>query len=792
MADGRDNEPNEQKSEGQTPAGGINRRTFLGTLGAATAAAAFLGRGDPARAQSPTYWFYDSFGNVIPVDADAIAAGIYPPPLPSGVTIGPDGPVGAPPSSGSTYVTNGYAQPNILLLMVDQMRLPRWLTSTQRTTLFSSIMPNLYGTSDSLISTATSYPNYFVAAVACTPSRSTLLTGLYPQQTCMFATEDTAAAPALQPYDGGNGFATIGDVLSQQLTNSGMQMLNIYDTAWIGKWHVSDLEFGTGSNPTGANGPLDYGFSSPFNLPTNAHSSPFPNHYPSPNGLQNESTAGDNLTGRLLGFTYNVAAGDPLDVNAGGLDIGPPSGFHLSDAAIYHAFHNYWLPNHASASVPWFLGLSFIGPHDMQSFPWAFGLASNADGQACGISPNTYNCALDGGTSGFYPPPVLGWTDNYVASSPINFAGLNIFYSPPNDWNNTESPATSHYGQAGGKPGLQAYFQNQINLASGDINSLTGWNTFLNYYYWLHGSFDTLVGLVLKDLSTGVSPYPVIIFTSDHGDFGGSHTLHAKEGALYDEAFNVPLIIHANGQMSATQRSFTCSSVDILPFIYSLALGNESWRTDPSSIVSYLNNRESIFDSIMHENADSRRLAPYTNVGGFNHTGAELPYVLFSTDEYSYATDPSDGTVVPSHAIAFRTVDKSVVHQDANTGMNFCGGGKLGMYTTWLNCTTFPNVNAPAPFAPQFEFYDYYAPGINYGELGNDAFNSGWKWNGATAGVYLNSYNEIMADELYLIDPKFQLGFNTAFTAYMNYIGSNGGGASCPIEVGPPDTIPWP
>ncbi len=93
---------------------------------------------------------------------------------------------------------------------------------------------------------------------------------------------------------------------------------------------------------------------------------------------------------------------------------------------------------------------------------------------------------------------------------------------------------------------------------------------------------------------------------------------------------------------------------------------------------------------------------------------------------------------------------------------------------------------------PQFEFYDYYASGDNYGELGNDAFNSGWKWNGATAGVYLNSYNEIMADELYLIDPKFQLGFNTAFTAYMNYIGSNGGGASCPIEVGPPDTIPWP
>ena len=51
--------------------------------------------------------------------------------------------------------------------------------------------------------------------------------------------------------------------------------------------------------------------------------------------------------GALPSFTYNVAAGDPLDVNAGGLNIHPPSGFQLSDAAIYHAFHSYWLPNHA-------------------------------------------------------------------------------------------------------------------------------------------------------------------------------------------------------------------------------------------------------------------------------------------------------------------------------------------------------------------------------------------------------------------------------------------------------------
>ena len=724
---------------------------------------------------------------------------IVPPPLPAGVTVGPDGPTADPLTSGSTYVTNGYNQPNIVLIMVDQMRLPRWLTPSQRTTLFSNIMPNLYGSSG-FASNASTFPNYFVAATACTPSRSALLTGLYAQQTCMFQTQDIGApdAPALQPYNGGNGFATIGDVLSQSLTNQSGGSVPTYNCAWIGKWHVSDLEFGAGANPTGANGPSDYGFTNPYSLPTNSYSTIYPNTYPSPNGMENESTGGDNLIAGLPAFTYNVAAGDPGDVNAGTLNIHPVTGYiQITDAAIYHAFHSYWLTNPPPA--PWFLSVSFVGQHDIQSFPWAFGLSSNPNGQACGSSPNDYGCAADGNPKGFYPPPVLGWSDNYIAGNPISFNGitylLNSSSGPPLNWNNTESPSTSPYYNAGGKPTMQAFFQHQVNGQSGTINTANGWNTFLNYYYWLHGSVDTLIGKVLSDIgSLFTANPPIIIFTSDHGDYGGSHTMHSKAGALYDESLNVPLMIHWRGQVGTVQRNFMCSAVDLLPFIYSLALGNESWRSNSNDMVSYLNNRESIFDAIMYGNADSRRLAPYTNHGGFGHAGPMLPYVLHTTDEYPAAAYPTATNVVPSHAIAFRTLDNTVAYSDSNTGMNFFGGGKLGMYTSWLPCTTFPNAAATSnEYAPQFEFYDYYAPGNNYGELGNDAFNSGWGWNGATAGVYLNSYNNIMAQELYLIDPKFQLGYNTAFSAYMNFIGTlNGGGSTCPVEVCPPNTIPPP
>ena len=798
MDDARDNESNEQKPE-QQAGGGIDRRKFLGALGAAAAAGAFLGRGGPLKAQDAVYWFYDSFGNVVPAAADAIAAGILPPPLPEGVSAGSFSPL---TSCDETYVTGGYAQPNILVIMVDQMRLPRWLTPSQRSTLFSNIMPNVYGSgSSSLAYNAVNLPNYFVADTACTPSRATFLTGLYAQQTCIFQTQSLGATPpSLQPYNNGAGFATIGDVLRQRLPincDGGVNSLP-YDTAWIGKWHVSDLAFGTGADPTGANGPLDYGFTSQFCIPTNAYSTPYHNAYPSPNGMENESTGGDNLIGGLPQFTYNTAAGDPGDVNAHTLNIHPRTGYlQLSDAAIYHAFHSYWLN---TAPSPWFLALSFVGPHDIQSFPWAFGLSSNLNGQACGPS-NDFACSSHGPTVGFYPPPVLGWTDNYDSANIVSFNGLPSLYNassaPPNGWNNTESPESNLYGSAGGKPVMQAYFQSQVDAQAGHIYTANGWNTFLNYYYWLHGSVDTLIGLVLNDIrgiyKSGHSKEPVIIFTSDHGDYAGSHSMHAKAGALYDESLNVPLLIHMKNQVNATSRNFLCSSVDMLPFIYTLALGNESWRSNPNDMVSYLNNRESIFDSIMYGNADSRRLAPYTNQGGFGHTGSPLPYVLHTTDEYPEAAYPA-GDPVPSHAIAFRTLDKTVVYQDGNTGMNFFGGGKLGMYTAWLNCTTYPDAARTDARAPQFEFYDYYPPGNNYGEMGNDAFNSGWAWNAATAGVYLNSYNNIMGQELYRIDPKFQNAFNTAFNAYMNFLGSTqGGGPSCTgIEVGPPNTIPPP
>jgi hypothetical protein len=291
-----------------------------------------------------------------------------------------------------------------------------------------------------------------------------------------------------------------------------------------------------------------------------------------------------------------------------------------------------------------------------------------------------------------------------------------------------------------------------------------------------------LVGAVLFDFQTypaiGSNPtYPVIIFTSDHGDYGGSHWMHTKGGGLYDEAYNVPLLIQQRNQTAQIITNFVCSGVDMLPFIYSAALGNESWRQSSADIVNYLQGRESILDVIhMSGSASQRRTVTVPNGAGGLVT---VPYVLFSTDEYNVAPG------APSHAIGFRTVDNSYANTFSNGTGTYFGGAKLGMYTYWNPGQTYPNTASNA--LTQFEFYDYYAGSDNYPELGNQAFHLG-NWNAATAGMYLNAYNNIMAAELYNIYPQILLGYNAGLEAYLTFQATWEGN----YQTYPPNKIPPP
>ena len=111
---------------------------------------------------------------------------------------------------------NSQRRPNVLVIMVDQLRTPQWFPSQQQ---LDTLLPNLAR----IRTRATSFESHYTASNMCVASRGALLTGLYPHQTGCMLTKAVAASSTLSAK-----FPTWGTMLREQG----------YETTWWGKWHL--------------------------------------------------------------------------------------------------------------------------------------------------------------------------------------------------------------------------------------------------------------------------------------------------------------------------------------------------------------------------------------------------------------------------------------------------------------------------------------------------------------------------------------------------------------------------
>jgi len=515
--------------------------------------------------------------------------------------------------------------PNILIIMVDQMRLPVWLSESQSDALGQTILPNIIG---QIQANSYNFSQYYVAATACTASRATLLTGLYAPQTAMYATSD-AVPGAPQPPALNTAFPTWASIMA--LLNPAY-MGNIW---WFGKWHLSDALSAAPLLPYGFNTRTYPGGTAP----------PY-NH--SPNGAANEGTDGGPFKGVVF----------------------------ASDAMITTDFLG-WLQGQSPFQTPWCATVSLINPHDINAAPgW---LQSNP-----------------------FPPPGLPVPAVYYPPPPGN--PPQFYQSLPSPWNYEDLQ------QAPNKPSLQPAFQTASNNRFGVV---TSWITFLNQYYWLQNFVDQQIGLILEALyASAFGSNTVIIFTSDHGEYAGSHGLHAKGYGVYDESIRVPLYIQFPGQTGSVAMNHMCSSVDIFGLLCDLAsAGSGIWRLACPD----LGNRQSLW-SFLYKNGSETRMMPGP---------AGIPYVLHTFDEPG-----NNGTIKQnsgnSHILCIRG------KLDLNEG---AVGAKLASYSQWNPCTTYPG-----PSAPEWEFYDYNpATSNNTSELGNDYYS-----NNATTQATIAKYTQAL------------------------------------------------
>ncbi|OMB99885.1 sulfatase [Mycobacterium sp. NS-7484] len=454
-------------------------------------------------------------------------------------------------------------QPNILVVIVDQMRAPQWFPDTQQ---LGALLPNL----ERLRIRSTSFGSHYTASNMCTPSRGVMTTGLYSHQTgCLYTGEGpTESTLAVR-------FPTWGTMLR----DAG------YRTWWWGKWHLGSAADNT---PDG----LDvHGFSG--------------GTYPSPNGAPNQ-----------------------------GLQ---------QDPSIVDQFAG-WFDAHATDG-PWCTTVSLVNPHDICWWP---------------------------------KNPLPEDVPHRFTAKPVNFESAEDL-------------------RRRGKPQLQIDYMNFMSPLMTGAMDYTGpeaeaqWARCLDMYLWLQQQVDAQIGRVLDILSARpeVDDNTVVVFTSDHGEYAGSHGLRGKGAAVYEESIRVPLYIrdpfgHLTPSAGETRTQLT-STADLAPLLLTIAHGGAGWRSD--SRYTYLAGRADVAAIAADAGAPGRPwIAHATDDMSVEEMAALMKSPLAQKFFGPTGSPTNIPTSAPSHIVAVRTPE-----------------AKLGMYTYWKSGSMDIDTSRPR----HHELYDY-------------------------------------------------------------------------------------
>jgi arylsulfatase A-like enzyme len=286
-------------------------------------------------------------------------------------------------------------------------------------------------------------------------------------------------------------------------------------------------------------------------------------------------------------------------------------------------------------------------------------------------------------------PHDVAWWYRFTRELPLE--------NEPPQWANQLPPnfETPEQLQARAKPLLQRSLQDTAARSFGAVpfsgpELLSTWSDLMNTYLLLQSYVDTQIGRVLSTLAGApahVRENTVVLFTSDHGEYGGSHGMRGKGASAYEEAIRVPFYVSdPRGLATAaitTPRYQLTSSADVVALLLTIATGSSKWRSE--RLLAHLSGRHDMAAICTNPNAPGRA------------------WVLHATDEdvTEFATE-AHAAEAPRHVAALRT-------QQA----------KLGVYSNWQ-----AGGIEIEPLGREVELYDY-STGEGQAEVANVAGLSG-------------------------------------------------------------------
>lgn len=135
-----------------------------------------------------------------------------------------------------------------------------------------------------------------------------------------------------------------------------------------------------------------------------------------------------------------------------------------------------------------------------------------------------------------------------------------------------------------------------------ELKTRAGFQRLNRNYAGLCAQVDLAVGRILKSLEeSGQSGNTIIVFTTDHGEMMGAHTLLAKS-VFYEEAIHVPMLLHVPFRQTVQQHvAQPVSHIDVVPTLLHL-MGKPTPESLPgASLVPLIEGKQSREDHVFIE-----------------------------------------------------------------------------------------------------------------------------------------------------------------------------------------------